>query len=211
MVESAPELFRHTPATRRPAANAAAAKSGKVPDMEAAALTPIADWESFYVIVGSSAGALTGLQFVVMALVAERRHRSTEREVNAFGTPNVVHFCAALLISAVLSAPWHGLRGPAVILGATGLAGVGYVGVVVRRARRQTGYQPVTEDWVWHAVLPLAAYVAILAASIFVTSRIVGSLFAVAAAALLLVFVGIHNAWDTVMFIALARAEQKSD
>jgi len=26
-------------------------------------------WENFYIIVGSSAGALTGLQFVVMALV----------------------------------------------------------------------------------------------------------------------------------------------
>jgi hypothetical protein len=35
-------------------------------------MTAIAGWENFYVIVGSSAGALIGLQFVVMTLVADR-------------------------------------------------------------------------------------------------------------------------------------------
>jgi hypothetical protein len=34
-------------------------------------MTTLAGWENFYVIVGSSAGALIGLQFVVMALVAD--------------------------------------------------------------------------------------------------------------------------------------------
>src|SRR3982751_697797 len=109
---------------------------------------PFAAWESFYVIVGSSAGALTGLQFVVMALVAEGQRRGSDQGINAFGTPHVVHFCAALLVSAVLSAPWHGLGGPALVLAACGIAGIAYIGAVVRRARRQTGYQPVLEDWV---------------------------------------------------------------
>jgi hypothetical protein len=36
--------------------------------MEQVALPMLAKWESFYVIVGSSAGALTGLQFVVSLL-----------------------------------------------------------------------------------------------------------------------------------------------
>src|SRR5438034_1279313 len=37
--------------------------------------SPLAAWESFYVIVGSSAAALTGLQFVVIAAaVVLRRH-----------------------------------------------------------------------------------------------------------------------------------------
>ena len=33
-------------------------------------LPPLTEWETFYVIVGSSAAALTGLQFVVIALLA---------------------------------------------------------------------------------------------------------------------------------------------
>ena len=32
---------------------------------------PLQGWESFYVIVGTSAGALTGLQFVVLTLITE--------------------------------------------------------------------------------------------------------------------------------------------
>jgi hypothetical protein len=35
-------------------------------------MTALAGWESFYVIVGSSAGALIGLQFVVITLIADR-------------------------------------------------------------------------------------------------------------------------------------------
>jgi hypothetical protein len=34
-------------------------------------MTPLAGWENFYVIVGSSAGALIGLQFVVITLIAD--------------------------------------------------------------------------------------------------------------------------------------------
>jgi hypothetical protein len=34
-------------------------------------MTALDGWENFYVIVGSSAGALIGLQFVVITLIAE--------------------------------------------------------------------------------------------------------------------------------------------
>jgi hypothetical protein len=37
-------------------------------------VSALAGWQNFYVIVGSSAGALIGLQFVVMTLIASR-HR----------------------------------------------------------------------------------------------------------------------------------------
>ena len=35
-------------------------------------MSELAPWDSFCVIVGSAAGALIGLQFVVMTLIAER-------------------------------------------------------------------------------------------------------------------------------------------
>ena len=79
--------------------------------MEEAAPSLLTHWESFYVIVGSSAAALTGLMFVVVALVAESesRRRDAASGIDAFGTPTIVHFCSALLVSAVLSAPWASL------------------------------------------------------------------------------------------------------
>ncbi len=175
--------------------------------MEEAARSPLVAWESFYVIVGSSGAALTGLQFVVIALIAEARTRSTSREVDAFGTPTIVHFCAVLLVSAILSAPWHGLSSVGLALGACGLVGVVYGVIVVRRARRQTGYHPVFEDWLWHAVLPLIAYALLLVAAVVLRSNPQRVLFVVGATALLLLFIGIHNAWDTVTYIAVERLQ----
>src|SRR5213080_3346397 len=162
-------------------------------------------WESFYVIIGSSAGALTGLQFVVIALGSESRNLGTESEINAFATPTIVHFCAVLLISAILSAPWHHLWTPAFTLAAIGLAGVLYTFVILRRARRSQNYKPVLEDWIWHTITPFLSYTALAIASLFLPNHPTPSLFLIAASALLLLFTGIHNAWDAVIFLALAR------
>jgi hypothetical protein len=166
-------------------------------------MTALKEWESFYVIVGSSAGALIGLQFVVMTLIAERPVVPTEALGKALATPTIVHLGAVLLLSSVLSAPWRGLA-VAVVWGLLGLCGAIYVGIVARRVRAQAEYKPVLEDWLFHVLLPLLAY-AILAASAFVAqSDLDEALFGVAAGALLLLFDGIHNAWDSIAYHVFA-------
>src|SRR6266511_3563955 len=171
--------------------------------MEEAARSPLVAWETFYVIVGSSGAALTGLQFVVIALIAESRTRTTARQIDAFGTPTIVHFCTVLLVSAILSAPWHGLSRVSLALAACGFTGVVYGLIVIHRARSQTAYRPVFEDWLWHAVLPLIAYALLLVAAIMLRSDPRRVLFVVGATAVLLLFIGIHNAWDTVTYITI--------
>ncbi len=163
---------------------------------------PLTAWESFYVIVGSSAAALTGLQFVVIVLGSELQMGGAGAATRAFGTPTVVHFCAALLISATLSAPWPSLGGPAFVIGACGLAGIVYGIRVMRHSRRQTVYVPVWEDVIWHNILPFLAYGTLLIMSFFLISPRAAALFAIAAAVLLLLFIGIHNAWDAVLYMA---------
>ena len=169
---------------------------------------PFPAWESFYVIVGSSAGALTGLMFVVMALVAD--FPGSERQIEAFGTPTLMHFGAVLLLSAILSAPWPSMWGARLALEVFGAAGVVYMFVVLRRARRQTDYKPVFEDWLFHAVLPLLAYGGILAAALGLPQDPTPLLFIIAAASVLLLFVGGHNAWDTVKYIVVSRWERRA-
>jgi hypothetical protein len=164
-----------------------------------------AAWESFYVIVGSSAAALTGLQFVVMVLGAEINTTGTVHTTRAFGTPTVVHFCAVLLNAAILSAPWRRLGSAALAIGAFALAGVIYTLIVLRHARSQTDYEPVLEDWIFHTILPLIAYAAFLVAGICLPADPAPWLFVVGGASLILLFVGIHNAWDAVTYIALVR------
>jgi hypothetical protein len=166
-------------------------------------------WETFYVIVGSAAGALTGLMFVVIALVSE--FGASERQLEAFGTPTVVHLGAALLLSAIVTAPWPAMLPARLALAAFGGAGAIYMIVVLRRARRQTDYKPVFEDWLFHAVLPLVAYTSTLAAASALPWQTTSLLFLIGGAAVLLVFIGIHNAWDTVTYVVVARWERRRE
>ena len=168
-------------------------------------------WENFYIIVGSSAGALTGLQFVVMALVSDSQARTDSNTIDTFGTPTVVHFCAVLLVSAILSAPWPALSQAAIAVGILGAIGVVYSLIVVRRTRRVTTYKPEMEDWIFHCVLPLIAYTTLLVSGATLTLRHVPALFGVAVFTLILLFVGIHNAWDTVTYVTIALRQENAD
>ena len=172
--------------------------------MHEAVASPLEAWGNFYVIVGSSAGALTGLQFVVMTLIAQTEFsRGRGESVSAFGTPNVVHFCSVLLLASILAVPWTGLRSPSLAVAACGVSGTIYSLIVTRRAQRQREYRPVFEDWLWHAALPALAYASLLVSGVVLERRAGGSLLVIGAAGLLLVFVGIHNAWDTVTYVTM--------
>ena len=173
---------------------------------DAAAHTVLSLWESFYVIVGSSGAALTGLQFVVIALLAETGIGGSSRDVDAFGTPTIVHFCTVLLLSAILSAPWHTLSSVALAIGALGLAGIAYSAIVIRRARQTRSYKPVLEDWLWHTTFPLVSHAVLVASALGLYRDRTGALFPIGAVCLFFLFIGIHNAWDTVVYIALDRA-----
>jgi hypothetical protein len=168
------------------------------------------EWESYYVIVGAAAGALTGLQFVVLTLITESGVlRGSEETLAAFGSPNVVHFCAALLLSAILTVPWHHVGPPGWALGITGVGGVVYSLDILRRARRQRDYRPVLEDWIWHLILPLLAYASLLASALFLPRAMGTMLEVIAGATLLLVFIGVHNAWDTVSYVTVQRTREE--
>lgn len=160
----------------------------------------LAEWEAFYLIVGAAAGALIGLQFVVMTLIASIPWRAGPDAGAAFGTPTIVHFGSALFLSALIQAPWHKLTYAAASWGIFGLIGVVYAIVVIKRMKTQTSYEPELEDWVFHAILPFAAYMMIALTALTAASYPRESLFALGCSVLLLLFVGIHNAWDAVTY-----------
>ena len=171
--------------------------------------TALSAWESFYVIVGSSGGALIGLQFVVITLIADNPVLGSQgAALSAFGTPTVVHFTVALSLSAIMSAPWPSLGPLAITLGGCGVVGLVYCGVVIRRARRQIEYRPVFEDWIFYAALPCCVYAALIVTAFVFRGSTHAALFAVAISALALLLLGIHNAWDTVTHIVVTAARK---
>lgn len=160
-------------------------------------------WDSFYVIVGSAAGALIGLQFVVMTLVAQRPP-SGPQAAAAFATPTIVHFGAALLLSALLRAPWDSGASVGAVLGVVGVCGICYGLVTAWRMHAQSSYRPDPEDWFFHAFLPLVAYTVLAISPLTARLSLRDSAFAVGAATLLLLFTGIHNAWDATTYHVMA-------
>ena len=177
-------------------------------------MSVFAGWENFYVIVGSSAGALIGLQFVVLTLISGRpmMRGDAQQAGGAFATPSVVHFAAALLLSAVVSAPWNGIDIVAALWGFLGLCGLVYAVVVARRLRVQTVYKPVLEDWLFHGIFPIGAY-AMLTGSAWIAHVAQGpGMYLLGGASLLLLFIGIHNAWDAVTYhVSTGRSRNKNE
>jgi hypothetical protein len=167
------------------------------------AVSLLSGWENFYVIVGSSAAALIGLQFVVIALINDTRTRPSPGTIDAFGTPTIMHLGGALVISALMSAPWRSLGVISTALAAGGTGGLVYCVRVMMRARRQTGYQTVWEDWLWHVILPCSAYGALALGAIGLHWSVAAPMFVIASAGLGLLLIAIHNAWDTVTYIII--------
>jgi len=169
------------------------------------------EWDSFCVIVGSAAGALIGLQFIVITLIAERPPLRAEDAGAAFATPTVVHFGSALLLCAILRVPWQAVTIVAALWGLIGVCGMTYSLIVIRRMRTQRVYRPVLEDWLFHALLPIACYALLVVSAFFAPSDAHEALFGVGTAALLLLFVGIHNAWDAVAYHVLVNRPDRKE
>lgn len=172
--------------------------------------SPLAGWDNFYVIVGSSAGGLTGLTFVVIALVSDAR-RVQLKGLKLFVTPTIVHFAGVLALSAFMSVPHQGLRSLSGGLALGGLTGLAYSVIIATNIRGMGSYYvPVLEDWLGHVILPGLSYATLVGAAILIWRWPGPSLCGVAAASLLLLFVGIHNAWDIAVWTTLNRREVDS-
>jgi len=171
----------------------------------------LADWQSFYVLVGSSAAALTGLTFIVITIAADNNDIAGSASARLSGlrvfiTPTAVHFGSALWLSALMSIPGQTALTLEVLLAATGAAGLVYCAALLRRMfAGLSGYKPFASDWIWSAVLPLAAYSALTATGLLLPHWPAPCLYGVSGVVLLLLFIGIHNAWDVVVWMTTER------
>jgi hypothetical protein len=167
----------------------------------------VAEWDNFYVIMGSSAGGLTGLTFVVIALASDSS-RVNSQALRAYVTPIVVHFGVVLGLAAYLSMPHQDVLTLSLGIGVTGAGGLVYVAVIsVSMENISKGYAPVLEDWIWNAVLPGIAYGVLFAAALLIWRRPEPCMYGLAAVSLLLLFIGIHNAWDIAVWNTVHKKE----
>jgi hypothetical protein len=178
--------------------------------------TPLAGWDNFYVILGSTSGGLTGLTFVVIALLRESGQAVRPTGVGAFVTPTIVHFCGVLALAAFMSMPHQSAGTLSAGLALGGLSGVAYgclVGVnMYRIGVGATRYAPVREDWIWNVIVPTLGYAALVLMAALIRERLTRqALYGVAVLALALLFIGIRNAWDLVVWISVNKPQDGSE
>jgi hypothetical protein len=170
-------------------------------------MSPLEGWDNFYVILGSAAAALLGITFVVITLISERR--ANLHAVSGYITPTVVHFGTVLGLSCFVSVPHQSVIGLSLGFGSAAIGLLIYTGIITANMRRfATDYVPVPEDWIWHVLLPAVIYCVFLAMAFLLWRQPRYSMYGIAAALVLLLFVGVHNSWDVAISIT---AQKKKD
>ncbi len=165
-------------------------------------------WGTFYTMLGSSAAALTGLMFVVIGVVmSSSRLKRTRDGMSVFSTPTVVHFGATLFTAVIALMPWHSPLAPSLLFALAGLLGIAYMLRLIYRTRKLVDYRADLDDWAWYNILPFVAYGTLTIGGLWALVATSRALFVVAGAAVLLIFIGLRNAWDIVTYIAARELE----
>jgi len=173
--------------------------------------SPLAGWDNFYVIVGGAAGGLTGLTFVVIALVRDvlQVRPAKPTALRAYVTPTIVHFGSVLALAAYMSMPHQKILTLSLGLAVLGVAGLVYCSLILVNLRDHgPSYIPVGEDWIFNVILPYIVYLSLLAAAYWIWREPTEALYAVAVVTLILLFIGIRNAWDIAVWMTMAERDK---
>jgi len=161
-----------------------------------------AHWDSYYLLIGTAAGALIGLLFVVATLNAGREVTDVTRGTKTYLTPTVFHFAMVVVVSALATAPGLPARTVGLLLGACAVVGFVYSGLICVRLRSGNMAGQHWSDFWYFGVAPTAIYLGLGATSATAWAAPSALPYASAVLLLLLMLVGIRNAWDLVTWLA---------
>ena len=163
-------------------------------------------WHEFFVLIGTAGAALTGLLFVVVSVGSRVVAHDRTTGVKAFLSPNAVHFTTTLIVSAICLVP--GLPSGAIgsLLCAAAAGSLAYLVSTKAHEHWRRNKLPLL-DWIWFVALPLATYGLLLLAGVGFLLQAAWSMHSLAVALILLLVVGIRNAWDIVIW--MSRQEHK--
>ena len=167
------------------------------------------DWHDFYLLLGTASAALVALLFVAASIGASFFTPERSIATRTFMSPVVFHFSTLLMISLIALVPSHVVESLAIGIALVAVAGLAYTTVVLVGLARAL----ITDiaDRFGYGFLPLAAYLAILAAAGLIINRASLAADILAAAVLLLLAVNIRNAWDLMLAFARRVASHGSD
>jgi hypothetical protein len=169
----------------------------------------LTQWHEFYSIIGEASATLVALIFVAASIGAEVFAARHQAGIRSFLSPTVVHFTAVLVICLLASIPTETGAVLGALLGGVGAIGLVYSGWVWRRMMKHGFVASIdTVDRLWYALLPIPAYLLVGAAGAGLWRGSGLSLNILASALILLLLIGIRNAWDMTVWIIDRRGRQ---
>lgn len=169
-------------------------------------------WENYYLMIGSSAGALIGLMFVVVTLTAGRDRAEIERGKHLYTSPIVWHLAVILTLSGGAAVPNISAR--IFALASLGLAALGFgwgIRSAVGIARRPGAVDSAGFDMFWYGLAPAIVYIGLGVAAFATLAAAAWGTTAIAAALMALLLVSIHAEWDLVTFLAPMAGQPPAD
>lgn len=164
-------------------------------------------WHDLYIVIGSASATLIGLMFVAASVGTGVYSKDRYHALRAFLSPTVVHFACAVAACMFAIAPLRYWVLFGLLIGATGLYGIGYAAMVWRNMLRHGLTMPIDlEDRICYAAIPAVGYATMLAAGITLCDGYETGCALLAIAMGLLLLIGIRNAWDMTIFTVMRRS-----
>ena len=159
------------------------------------------EWETYYLMVGSSAAALIGLLFVVITLAGEGDAAKMPAAQRTFMSPTVFNFVTVMVISC--AAVVTTLPAPTMALTIAVLSIVGAVNAIAALMRLASGRvtAPDWTDYIYYGVLPVIGHIWLLVTAWLVWqegdfAQFGIAQYGVAIGTMALLLLGIRDAWD---------------
>jgi hypothetical protein len=167
------------------------------------------EWHEFYILLGTAGATLLALLFVAVSLGTGFLNDRDQRGTRTFMSPVVIHFTSVFFLSAVCLVPSHGPGFFATLIGGTAVVGVA-VSIVITVWVVRTEMTRYLPDYFAYGLLPVVAYLALLAASIMIYFKLDYALEMLAGGLLVLAIVNIRNAWDLTLSMVRRHAGERS-
>lgn len=166
-------------------------------------------WHEFYILLGTAGATLLALLFVAVSLGTGYLSSADQRGTRTFMSSVVIHFTSVFFLSAVCLVPSHGPVFFAALIGTAAVLGVA-VSIVITVWVLRTELTQYLPDYLAYGLLPVGAYLALLAASIMIYRGQAYALEVLAGGLLLLAIVNIRNAWDLTLSMVRRHAGERS-
>ena len=158
-------------------------------------------WQTFYQLIGSVAGELIGLLFIVATLTRGRQGPESESGQRLFTSPTVAHLAIVVVVSALALAPGSDNSSASVLMAAVSVAATAYAIALAVGIRRRPNPAHWSDFW-FYGLAPAACYAALSLAAAAVVARAPHAPYCVGLVLLVVLALSIRNAWDLVTWLA---------